>query len=243
MAVAAIPALRPAPSLMARLTTPRMLLLLLALMWLPLTLHVEGFRGRQLYDVDGQVRERRRGVDFTLRHVAGSATAVQLQLRARDRTFSRLREDAPEGFVFGPELGLEQRLVDAHRLKLDGGLRAFRALPSLGSDLDYFRGVATLEGRVFLSPPEGASLEASVLAVRLRGDRGNPTAVGARVELIGANPRAQEIHAGSGYLSQSSPAAWFGKVNEGARVRVRWPDGETTEHALERTEGTVTLAR
>jgi peptide/nickel transport system permease protein len=40
VAVAAIPAARPSASLVARLTTPRVLLLLLALMWLPLMLHV-----------------------------------------------------------------------------------------------------------------------------------------------------------------------------------------------------------
>ena len=40
MATAALPAARPSPSLVARLTTPRVLLLLIALMWLPLMLHV-----------------------------------------------------------------------------------------------------------------------------------------------------------------------------------------------------------
>jgi peptide/nickel transport system permease protein len=40
VAVAAIPATRPSPSLIARLTTPRVLLLLIALMWLPLMLYV-----------------------------------------------------------------------------------------------------------------------------------------------------------------------------------------------------------
>jgi peptide/nickel transport system permease protein len=40
MATAAIATGRPAPSLMARLRTPRALLLLILLMWLPLTLHV-----------------------------------------------------------------------------------------------------------------------------------------------------------------------------------------------------------
>jgi peptide/nickel transport system permease protein len=40
MATAAITTARPAPSLMARLTTPRALLFLVLLMWVPLTLHV-----------------------------------------------------------------------------------------------------------------------------------------------------------------------------------------------------------
>jgi peptide/nickel transport system permease protein len=40
MATAAIPAAPPAPSLMVRLRTPRVLLVLILLMWVPLTLHV-----------------------------------------------------------------------------------------------------------------------------------------------------------------------------------------------------------
>jgi hypothetical protein len=139
---------------------------------LPVTLRVQGFRGRQRYDVGEEVLERSRGLDLVLRHVAGPATVVQLDLRTRERRFSRPRPDAPSGAVVGPELGIEQRLVDAYRLKVDAGLRAFGTLPGLGSDLRYFRAVATLEGRVFLAPPEGASLERSVLALRLRGGHG-----------------------------------------------------------------------
>ena len=40
MATAAIATARPAPSLMARLTAPRVVILLILLMWVPLTLHV-----------------------------------------------------------------------------------------------------------------------------------------------------------------------------------------------------------
>lgn len=139
---------------------------------LPLGLRLDGFRGSQLYDVGGELRERRRGLDVTLRHVAGPGTIVQLRWRARRRFFSQTRAGAASGAVIGPEWGLEQRLVDAWRFKLDAGARAFQALPGLGSDLRYFRGVATVEARAFLAPPEGTGLERSVLAVRLRGGRG-----------------------------------------------------------------------
>lgn len=140
----------------------------------PVTLALEGFRARQRYDVGGDVLERRRGVDVTLRHVAGPATVVQAGLRVQRRTFSSARADAPPGTVVGPELGLEQRLADAWRFKLDAGLRIFQAL---GSGPNYFRGVATLQGQVLLAPPEGAALERSTLAWRLRaghGTRGTP---------------------------------------------------------------------
>lgn len=84
------------------------------------------------------------------------------------------------------------------------------------------------------------------LCVMLRGAAGNPTAIGARIEVLGADGAAtgmQQITAGSGYLSQSSPAAWFGRVVAGSRLRVRWPDGAVVEHVLERNSGTVTVAR
>ena len=84
------------------------------------------------------------------------------------------------------------------------------------------------------------------LCVQLRGAAGNPTAIGARIELFGgdgATAGVQQITAGSGYLSQSSPAAWVARVQAGSRVRVRWPDGAVVEHALERNAGTVTVSR
>jgi enediyne biosynthesis protein E4 len=82
--------------------------------------------------------------------------------------------------------------------------------------------------------------------VRLRGPSGNPAAFGARIELLANGvtaTRVREITAGSGYLSQSSPVAWFTKVPAGAKLRVRWPDGASTEHALERTVGLHTISR
>jgi hypothetical protein len=73
----------------------------------------------------------------------------------------------------------------------------------------------------------------SWLAVRLAGPAGNPAAAGARVtlELEDGSTRTAEVHAGSGYLSQSSAVLYFG-LGAGGRpraLRVRWPDGATTE--------------
>ncbi|HZN39200.1 MAG TPA: FG-GAP-like repeat-containing protein [Planctomycetota bacterium] len=83
------------------------------------------------------------------------------------------------------------------------------------------------------------------LAVRLQGAPGNPTAVGARVVLRTPDGKQQrrEITAGSGYLSQSEPTAWFANVPAGSKLVVRWPDGTTREHALDQTTGRVTIRR
>ncbi len=72
------------------------------------------------------------------------------------------------------------------------------------------------------------------LTVKLQGGPGNPNAVGARVTLLLDNGLQQtaEVHAGSGYLSQSTPTLFFGLGESGhaTRFEIRWPDGSTTTH-------------
>jgi hypothetical protein len=72
--------------------------------------------------------------------------------------------------------------------------------------------------------------------VELRGLAGNPTAIGARVtaDFKDGSIAAAEIHAGSGYYGQSAPVCFvgFGEANPVVRLRVRWPDGKTSEHSL-----------
>lgn len=143
----------------------------------PVTLRLSGFRGRQAYDLPTPFDLRRRGFDVVLRHVAAPRTVVQLDLRARWRRFSRERSDARPGRILGLEMGLEQRLAEDTRWRLDLGLRAFAAGRVLGSEFGYVRGVATLDGRVFLTPAEGVTMERSVWAWRLRrgwGSEGMP---------------------------------------------------------------------
>ncbi|HEU5080581.1 MAG TPA: FG-GAP-like repeat-containing protein [Opitutaceae bacterium] len=74
------------------------------------------------------------------------------------------------------------------------------------------------------------------LGVRLRGLRGNPTAIGARVilGLTDGSSQTQEIAAGAGYYSQSTPECFFGWVDSAPPqiLRVRWPDGAVSEHNI-----------
>jgi hypothetical protein len=71
------------------------------------------------------------------------------------------------------------------------------------------------------------------LRVSLQGPAGNPTAIGAVVtlQLADGSTQTAELAAGSGYRSQSAAAAFFGypTANPPTMVRVRWPDGRTTE--------------
>ncbi len=76
------------------------------------------------------------------------------------------------------------------------------------------------------------SNERRVISVRLRGGPGNPTAVGARirVHLDDGSAQTAEVHAGGGFLSQSTSALVFGlgANRHVAKIEVRWPDGRTT---------------
>ena len=84
------------------------------------------------------------------------------------------------------------------------------------------------------------------LRIQLRGAAGNPTAVGARVtlELADGSSQSSEVHAGSGYYSQSSSACFFGwpDGNPPRELRVRWPDGHSSNQAIPPEAARITVA-
>jgi enediyne biosynthesis protein E4 len=84
-----------------------------------------------------------------------------------------------------------------------------------------------------------------LLCLKLQGQRGNPTAVGARivVQLKQGGQQVAEVYAGGGYLSQSESTLrlGLGPSGEVARVEVRWPRGKTTQHQITFETGPVLL--
>jgi hypothetical protein len=84
------------------------------------------------------------------------------------------------------------------------------------------------------------------IRIQLRGPAGNPTAVGARitVELADGSTQTSEVYAGSGYYTQSTAAAFFGypDSNPPRKIRVRWPAGSTSEHAIPAGASSLTLS-
>ncbi|MEI6106116.1 MAG: FG-GAP-like repeat-containing protein [Opitutae bacterium] len=74
-------------------------------------------------------------------------------------------------------------------------------------------------------------------AIKLKGSVGNADAIGARitVQFKDGKRQATELYAGSGYLSQSAPMAFFNFVagNPPERIEVTWPDGKKTTHAYQ----------
>jgi hypothetical protein len=86
------------------------------------------------------------------------------------------------------------------------------------------------------------------LRVVLQGPPGNPTGIGAKLTLTLADgsTRTTELSAGSGYYSQSSPAAFFSYPASATprSLSVAWPDGRATEHTLSAmANGTLTISR
>jgi hypothetical protein len=83
------------------------------------------------------------------------------------------------------------------------------------------------------------------LCVLLSGPPGNPSAVGARIAVDHADgsSQASEVHAGSGYYTQSTAGVFFGwlDANPLRRIRVRWPSGISTEHPVP-PQSTIILA-
>ena len=81
--------------------------------------------------------------------------------------------------------------------------------------------------------------------LRLAGSKGNPTAVGAVVQLIQPNGTKQvhELHAGEGYLTQNPASARLFGVTKDSRIEVEWPDGGHSSHPMIVTHGKVTITR
>ncbi len=83
----------------------------------------------------------------------------------------------------------------------------------------------------------GGSLTNRLINVRLRGNPGNPTAIGARVTLLTTDGKSQtaEVYGGGGYWSQSSPAValGLGPTAEPKTLHVRWPNGQVTSTSID----------
>ena len=124
---------------------------------------------------------------------------------------------------------------------MPGDAKALAVVPSPGTGPSFL--VSRNNSSSLEFTPRGTS-DSIFCCVRLRGLPGNPTGVGARVTLVlpDGTSETQEVEAGSGYYSQSSPACLFNyAVSSPAPVlRVRWPNGKVTEQPV--NPGTTALS-
>jgi enediyne biosynthesis protein E4 len=81
------------------------------------------------------------------------------------------------------------------------------------------------------------------LRVRLVGTEGNPTAVGASVQLRFGEKSgaAREVRAGSGYWSQDSATLVMGAPTSPTEIRVRWPGGAASTTPIPSGAKEITL--
>jgi len=130
----------------------------------PFHLSMEAFQGRQDYDLGQSLECRAGGGGVRLRTIMGPRTVLETGARLSARTFSAPAPYAPPGRLLTLQAGLEHRLIDAWRHRLDGSLRLAGASEAWGSEVGFARGELQLEYRLFASPPRGTTMEASVVA-------------------------------------------------------------------------------
>jgi hypothetical protein len=122
---------------------------------------------------------------------------------------------------------------------VEGGDAKCLALTELNGDglPDFLVGVNDGAWRAWqMAGDPAAGAKRRWVKVDLRGRAGNPTAVGARLQLLGdgSKPQVREVTAGGGYLSQASSSQWFSVPADatGLRLEVIWPGGATSEAAI-----------
>jgi enediyne biosynthesis protein E4 len=84
-------------------------------------------------------------------------------------------------------------------------------------------------------------------SIRLKGPKGNPTAIGARVTFTanGIISQTAEIYGGSGYLSQSEPILYFAAPERAttANITVRWPGGLEDQREFDLTNAKIVIEK
>jgi enediyne biosynthesis protein E4 len=82
-------------------------------------------------------------------------------------------------------------------------------------------------------------------SVRLKGNKTNPQAIGARIRLIykdGSKGPARELHLGEGYWSQSPNRQILGMASRPSALEVRWPNGHLEQFEVTGTQTELTVS-
>jgi hypothetical protein len=144
---------------------------------LGVSVHLGGLTGRPTYDVDDDGQDistlRTRGGDFGLRRVVGPRTTVGAGVHFRDRTWSVAGPDTESGRVSALQVGIDHRLVDRPRHRLDVALGAMSASEVWGSDLTFSRTLVRASYRGLVgAPAQDAALQRTELAAQVHWGRG-----------------------------------------------------------------------
>jgi predicted double-glycine peptidase len=135
---------------------------------LPVSLYADGVTARPTYELDSALTLRTKGAAIGVRRVLDARTVAQVGLRARDRTFTPARFDAPDGAINGFDAGIERRWMDSRRQRLQSALYFFQATEALGSDFVYPRGVAIVRYYGTVAGDDEGEMPGSVFATQLQ---------------------------------------------------------------------------
>lgn len=133
----------------------------------PFNMTVETGKGEQDYDLGGPLESRFGGGGARFRSVLGPSTVLDAGARLSTRSFSEPGSYAPPGRLLTLHAGVERRLVDAWRQRLDANVRFTAASEAWGSEVTFARGEARLEYLLHASPPKGMTMEDSDLAAQV----------------------------------------------------------------------------
>ena len=164
-------------------------------------------------------------------YLAQNSFAPQRETGRYNGGVSLLLLNGPDGFK--PVPARESGLVvpgDAAALTvtdLDGD-----GLPEFHIGINDARPAAFRQDRARHEKPE------SINAIQLRGKGGNPDAAGAIVHVIakGGKVQVQQVSAGGGYLSQSSPRLFFADIAGAESIEITWPSGKKSTHKPSKLE-------
>ena len=171
-------------------------------------------------------------------YLAQNFFSTQIETGRMDGGTSLLLTGAGDG-TFSARFPSESGLVVAGDAK---GLTAADINSDHRMDL-----IVAMNGGPLLAFLNECSTPSQFFSVRLKGSKGNRQAIGARVtvNLSNGSKQTAEVHAGSGYLSQSSTEQSFGlgPDNQVDRVDIRWPDGSLSEHRVPRDRTSILIER
>lgn len=139
---------------------------------LPFNFYLDGVTARPQYQLDERFTLRTRGLAAGLRRALDARTVAQVGLRARHRTHSVSRFDAPDGDINGFDVGLERRWIDRRRQRLQSAAYFFQSAEQLGSDFVYPRGLAILRYYGTVAGDDDGEMPGSVFATQIQWGAG-----------------------------------------------------------------------
>ncbi len=133
-------------------------------MGLPGKLRLRSSRGKQRYSLDQELDQTSRAVELTYRRVVGSRTIIEAGPGVLWRSYSRPASQGAAGAEASLTAGLERRLIETYRQRLDLRIECREA--SLQSGRPYSRARGLLSQKLLLGPDAEGSLDRSILALR-----------------------------------------------------------------------------